>query len=261
MLNSVEDALSRKHSLLSTMQVKVLGFDTFKDLYADDPQFGDIWRKSKTEPFQQFQIVKGYLFKGNRLCIPQYSLRESIIIEGHAGGLAGHFGVDKTKALLTEHFYWPRMERDVTRFIERCRVCHVAKTKSTNAGLYMPLPVPVAPWEDVSLDFVLGLPRTQRSKDSIMVVIDRFSKMAHFVPCSKSYDASQVARLFLQEIVKLHGIPKSITSDRDVKSVSHFWRTLWRYMGTSLKFSSSHHPLTNGQTEIVNGSLWNLLWS
>ncbi|XP_056165625.1 uncharacterized protein LOC130137715 [Syzygium oleosum] len=83
-LNSVADALSRKHSLLSTMQVKVLGLDTFKDLYVVDPHFLDIWRKSKTEPFHQFQIVEGYLFKGNRLFVPQCSLRESIIIEEHA---------------------------------------------------------------------------------------------------------------------------------------------------------------------------------
>ncbi|GJW85972.1 RNA-directed DNA polymerase [Tanacetum coccineum] len=129
------------------------------------------------------------------------------------------------------------MERDVKRFVEKCRVCRIAKTRSTNAGLYQPLLVPVAPWVDVSLDFVLGLPRTQRNKDSIMVVVDQFSKMAHFIPCNKTLDASQVARLFLQE------------------------RTLWRKMGTQLQFSSSHHPQTDGQTEVVNRSLENLLQS
>ena len=156
------------------------------------------------------------------------------MIEGHAGGLAGHFGVDKTVTWLKEQFYWPRMERDVARFVGKCRVCRLTKTRASNAGLYQPLPVPVAPWEDVSLDFVLGLPRTQRNKDSIMVVVDRFSKMAHFVACNKTFDASQVACLFLQEIVRLHGVPKTITSDRDVKFVSHFWRTLWWKLGTQL---------------------------
>ncbi|GJS16698.1 RNA-directed DNA polymerase [Tanacetum coccineum] len=211
----------------------------------------EIWSKCDNGP----------LFKGTRLCIPLCSLREAIILEGHAGGLAGHFGRDKTLALLREQFYWPKMERDVNRLLERCRTCHIAKTHSSNAGLYTPLYVPVSPWEDVSLDFVLGLPRTQRAKDSVMVVVDRFSKMSHFVPCSKTFDVSQVARLYFAKIVKLHGVPKTLTSDRDVKFVSHLWRTFWTRLGSMLQLSSSHHPQTDRQTEVVNRSLGNLLRS
>nr|GEW76399.1 reverse transcriptase [Tanacetum cinerariifolium] len=100
--------------------------------------------------------------------------------------------------------------RDVAHMIRRCLPCHRAKSHSFPHGLYMPLPVPVAPWEDISIDFISGLPRTQRQKDSIMVVVDRFSKMAHFVACHTTYDAVQIASLYFKEIMRLHGVPKTM---------------------------------------------------
>jgi hypothetical protein len=104
------------------------------------------------------------------------------------------------------------------------------------------LSIPERPWDTVSMDFLLGLPRRQRGYDPIFVVFDRFSKMAHFIPCQKISDATQIANLFFKEFVRLHGLPKSIVLEINTKFVGHFWRTLWKKLGTNLSFISTYHP-------------------
>ena len=127
----------------------------------------------------------------------------------------GHFGVKKTDDILAGHFFWPKMRRDMERFVARCTTCQKAKSHLNPHGLYIPLLVPSAPSEHISMDIVLGLPRTKKGRDSVFAVVDRFLKMAHFIPCRKSDDATHVADLFYREIIRLHGVPNTIVSDRD----------------------------------------------
>jgi len=164
------------------------------------------------------------LFKKSRFCVPLSSMRELLVLEAHGGGLMGNFGVVKTLDVLHEHFYWPKMKTNVQRIYDKCITCRKAKSRTQPHGLYIPLSVPKEPWIYISMDFVLGLPRSKHGRDSILIVVDRFSKMAHFIPYHKTNDATCIANLFLREMVRLHGVPNSIVSDRDVKFFSYFGR-------------------------------------
>jgi hypothetical protein len=265
--NKVVDALSRKCLLLQEFKVRTLGFDDLKDMYADDPDFKEAYEAAENPVLRdrsqwiEYVIQDGLLFKGNQLCIPNCSMRENLLKEKHSGGLAGHFGHDKTFAKLSESYFWPGMQLEVKNFVDKCRICQHSKGRKQNVGFYQPLPTPEKLWDEISMDFVLGLSRTQRGVDLIFVVVDRFSKMAHFIPCQKTSDATHITNLFFKEIVRLHGLSKSIVSDRDTKFIGNFWRTLWKKMGTNLMFSSSYHPQMDGQTEVVNRSLGHLLRS
>jgi hypothetical protein len=138
------------------------------------------------------------------------------------------------------------MRTEVINFVNRCRIYQHAKGKRQNIGLYQPLAIPERPWDAISMDFMLGLSRTQRGFDSIFVVVDRFSKMAHFIPCQKTSDATHFANHVFKEVVRLHGLPRRIVSDRDTKFVGHFWRKLWKKMATDFSFILAYHTQKDG---------------
>jgi 5-bromo-4-chloroindolyl phosphate hydrolysis protein len=187
--NKVVDALSRKCLLLQELRVKTLGFDDLKEMYQDDLDFKEAYEATENpilrdrSQWEEYMIQEGLLFKGNQLCIPKCSTRENLLKEKHSGGLARHFGHDKMFTKLNESYFWPGMRAYVKIFVGRCRICQHSKGKRKNAGFYQPLPTPERPWDAVNMDFILGFPRTQRGFESIFVVVDRFSKMTHFIPC------------------------------------------------------------------------------
>ena len=259
--NLVADALSRRLHTLQISQASITGFDRLPLIYKDFPDFRQLWEEvtRAKAPHPDYRIDAGLLFYHDCLCIPAGSTRNFLIWELHGGGLAGHFGITKTLLALESRYFWPHLRRDTRRLVSQCSTCTLGKMTKQNTGQYLPLPIPDSPWQEVSIDFVLGLPRTRRHMDTILVVVDRFSKMAHFIACSKSTDAAHTARLFFNEVVRLHGVPRSIVSDHDVRFTSKFWKSLWRLLGMTLQFSTAFHPQTNGQTEVTNCSLGNLL--
>lgn len=165
---------------------------------------------------------------------------------------ATHEGIQKTLYRVQADFYWQGQKASVREFIQNCSVCQQNKWENLHlAGLLQPLSIPMQIWAAISMNFIDGLPKV-RGKSVLYVVVDRFSKYAHFIPLSHSYSATSVVHVFFTQIFRLHGLPESIVSDRDPVFTSNFWRELFRLSGTSLAFSSAYHPQSDGQTEVVN---------
>lgn len=170
----------------------------------------------------------------------------------HDSPMAGHPGFYKTYRQIRERFSWKGLKAEALQYVRECPTCQQNKQEhSYPAGLLQTLSIPDRKWECLSMDFITGLPRAQ-GRDCIYVVVDRLTKFAHFFPITATYTTTQVADLFFREVFRLHGLPRSIVSDKDNRLMSHFWQELFRLCGTELTSSTSYHPQTDGQTEIVN---------
>ncbi|KGK36111.1 hypothetical protein JL09_g4739 [Pichia kudriavzevii] len=189
-----------------------------------------------------------------RVVIPNYKkLPYRIFKNAHDAKDAGHFGAWKTYLNLKDSFYWSSMLTQIRKWVETCRICEQHNTNTRGRqGLFSPLPIPTGRLTDITMDFITGLPRSGTGYDMIMVVVDRFSKMAHFIPAHKRLNAAPCARLFSVNVIKLHGVPQRIVSDKDIRFMNRFWQTLHYLNGSSLLFSTTNHPETDGQTERVN---------
>ena len=176
----IVDALSRRYTMLFQLDNKIFGLETIKNLYAADLDFKKVIQHCKEgKTWNKFVLNEGLLYRANKLCIPASSVCLLLLQEAHGRGLMAHFGAKKTEDVLAIHLFWLKMRCDVERYVLRCTTCNKVKSRLNPHGLYMFLPIPSAPWEDISMDFILRLPMTMRESDSIFVVVDRFSKMVH----------------------------------------------------------------------------------
>ncbi|KFK23310.1 hypothetical protein AALP_AAs43195U000200 [Arabis alpina] len=233
--NKAADALSRREvmpqlfalSVPAAIQLEMITAEVDKDAESrkiKEEVLGDV------DAHPGYSVVQGRLLKQGKLVIPKASPLVGVLLhEFHSTKMGGH------------------------------GVCQKHKYSSlAPAGLLQPLPIPDKVWEDISLDFVEGLPKSE-GFDVVMVVVDRLSKYAHFLKLKHPYEASAVALLFVQEIVRLHGFPRTIVSDRDKTFTGRFWSELMKLAGTLLNFSTSYHPQTDGQTEVTNRGLETIL--
>ena len=187
-------------------------------------------------------------FQG-KLFVP-IACREEILREFHHSPLAVHPGGTKMYHDLRRQFWWPGMKKDVAIFVSKCLTCQQVKAEHQRpAGELQPLPVAEWKWEHVTMDFVTGLPNSPRGHDAIWVVVDRLTKTAHFLPIQVTDSIEVLSRLYIREIVQLHGVPISIAFDRDPRFTTYFWQGLQFALGTSLLLSTAYHPQTDGQSE------------
>jgi hypothetical protein len=190
-----------------------------------------------------FHLRNGLLwYKQNQLYVPEGKIRDTLSKECHDGPLVGHGGAKRTTTFLKKSYYWPNLKLDAKEYVKTCWVYQQNRTlNKKQAGLLRPLPIPEGLWESVSMDFMVSFPPS-KGFDAIMVVVDRFNKMAHFIPTKDEAMAQETGRLFFSHIFNHHGLPKDIVSDRNPKFTSKFWRALWKRMGLELKMSTLFRP-------------------
>ncbi|RDX82752.1 hypothetical protein CR513_36415, partial [Mucuna pruriens] len=217
-LNVIANALSRRHTLITVLETKMLGLYCIRELYEKDIGF------SKPFAICVHAAFRDYYRK--RLCVPMSSIKQLLVKEAHEIGLMDHFGELNTFNVLNKHFFWPHMRKYVHNICEKCLTSKVENSKVSPNELYTSLLILTPLWVDISMDFALGLSRSKRGKDSI------FSKLSHFIPCYKNDDASHVANLFFKEVIRLHGLPRTIVSNKDSKFLGSIQSSLLHHLSS-----------------------------
>ncbi|GJY84780.1 ty3-gypsy retrotransposon protein, partial [Tanacetum coccineum] len=260
--NIVIDALSRSPTLsLQSMIVSEISNDLLlriQESWLTDPSIQQVIKQAKDggSSTTKFSWQNEQLRRNGRLVIGyDAKLRAELLKYYHNELMGGHSGVDPTYKRLKSAFYWKGMKRSVKEHIRICNICQCHKPDlALYPSLLQPLSIPTKIWTDISMDFIESLP-SSHGKIVILVVVDRLSKYSHFIPLSHLFKAAQIAQVFLDSIYKLHGLPQTITSDRDKVILGHFWKELFKRLGVTLQLSTSYHPWTYRQSEVVNRCL------
>jgi len=259
--NVAADALSRVAHLMAIQAVSSVQPAWIQEVlnsYATDSNAQQLLtRLAISSPDTQgYTLDNGLIRHHDKVWIGQNTaLQTKIIAACHSSALGGHSGVVATYHRLKRNFDWKGMKQDVESFIKQCSICQQSKHSNTHPlGLLQPLPIPEGVWRDLSMDFIEGLPKSQ-GFSVILVVVDRLTKFAHFIPVKHPYSAATIAQLFMDNVVKLHGLPSTIVTDRDTVFLSNFWKELFKLYRVNLQLSTAYHPQSDGQTERVNQCL------
>ncbi len=262
---NVADPLSRSPALNALQAVRDEGKPLEAPIglqilagYAADAWFANMRNTEKlTQDSQGFWLVN----PGGQLAVPNCShLKSRIIREHHDTPVSGHQGRDRTLESIARMFWWPGMAAEVSDYVAACDKCQRNKARTGKTpGLMEPLPVPASPWESVTMDFVTGLPPTSSGFDSIFVAVDRLTKMVHLSPTVTTVTAQGAARLFVDNVVKHHGEPDHVVTDRDKVFTGKFFQEYTKLLGTQSRLSTAYHPQTDGQTERANRTLEDML--
>ena len=251
-INHADLSNSQSLSTIHAVDVDFLNIqaDT-RAAYASDPEYPELENLARTGRHGYVEIQGGLLSYKGALYIP-HSMRTRIFQECHDSLPSGHPGQKKTLANIRRHYWWPTLMTDTIEYVSTCTECQRTKIpRQKPLGFLMSLPVPERPWQHVTADFIVQLPPSN-GYDAILVVVDRLTKMAIFVPTTSDIDAPLFAKLFINHVYSKHGLPDTLTTDRGTQFKSRFWTTMAELLGVQSKFSTSYHPQTDGQTEIVN---------
>nr|AAV32173.1 putative polyprotein [Oryza sativa Japonica Group] len=251
-----------EHGFVAALEARPTLVDQVRAAQVNDSEIAELKKNMRVGKARDFhEDEHGTIWMGERLCVPDdKELKDLILTEAHQTQYSIHPGSTKMYQDLKEKFWWVSMRREIAEFVALCDVCQRVKAEHQRpAGLLQPLQIPEWKWEEIGMDFITGLPRTSSGHDSIWVVVDRLTKVAHFIPVHTTYTGKRLAELYLSRIMCLHGVPKKIVSDRGSQFTSKFWQKLQEELGTRLNFSTAYHPQTDGQTERVNQILEDML--